>query len=114
MKKINEHSQSKHESMDHKKSFDTLLKTNVALQKVSLDLVKNNNDLIKRIDTLVALFEEAAKHVSSGTEEEEIRSLALKLESLLQQNKDLAKALVLLEEYIRGRSMAGEFKPLPK
>lgn len=113
MKKVNEHSK-QHESIEHKKNFDTLLKTNIALQKVALDLVKNNNDLIKRIDNLIALFEEASKHVSSGTEEEEIRNLALKLESLLQQNKDLAKALVLLEEYVRGRSMAGEFKPLPK
>ncbi len=112
--KKNDHPQSKHESIDHKKSVDTLFKTNLALQKVSLDLVKNNNDLIKRIDTLIALFEEAAKHISSGTEEEEIKNLALKLESLLQQNKDLAKALVLLEEYVRGRSMVGDFKPLPK
>ena len=85
--------------------FDTLLKNNVALQKVALDLVKSNNDLLKRIDKLVSLFEEASKHISSESPEDDIRNLAMRLDSLIDQNKDLARGLVLLEEFVRNKSV---------
>tara|TARA_B100000315_G_C14080374_1_gene364592 strand:- start:219 stop:527 length:309 start_codon:yes stop_codon:yes gene_type:complete len=85
-----------------KKLNQAFVKNIVELQKVSLRLVESNNELVKRIDKLVGLFEEASKHVtSSSSKEGEFKSLSLKLESLMQQNKDLAKGILLMEDYIK-------------
>ncbi len=98
------------------KIHESLVKYTIYLQKITIGLIKSNTELVDRIDKLVGLFEEASKHISSGTEEEEIKNLSMKLESLTLQNKDLAKAIVLLEEYVRDKSMSEEFRarPLPR
>ena len=49
--------------------IETLIKHNLTLQKVTLDLVKSNQDLVKRMDALVSLFEEASKHITSTNPE---------------------------------------------
>lgn len=101
----------KKKSSSDEKVLDTLLKNNVALQKVALDVVKSNNELLKRIDKLVSLFEEASRHITSENPEEDIRNLAMRLDSLIEQNKDLARGLVLLEEFVRNKSVVqNEFK----
>ena len=75
----------------------------------SHDIEKKNleatNKLIERIDKLVSLFEEASKHVSEvETTEAKVKSLAEKLETLLEQNKSIAQGLLLLEKYVRGKT----------
>ncbi len=96
-------------SSDHT-VIETLIKHNLNLQKVTIDLVKSNQELVKRIDTLVSLFEEASKHITSTNPEEDIRALTARLDSLIEQNKDLARGLILLEEYVRNKSAT---YPLP-
>lgn len=111
-----------------------LAKNSISLQKNNLDLIKAIDSLIKRvdenikeqsrinsetlksvdtsvdnltrrIDRLVNLFEEATKHVGEvETGDERIKLLTAKLESLLEQNKTLAKGLLMLEKYVRGKS----------
>ena len=78
-----------------------LAKSSLDLQKATLKLVDSNNNVIKRIDRLVGLFEEASKHVAD-VDEDRVAALTAKLETLLDQNKDLAKGLLLLEKYVRG------------
>lgn len=69
------------------------------------ELIESNNKLIQRIDKLVSLFDEAAKHVGEvETTEAKIIALSSKLESLLEQNKAIAQGLILLEKYVRGKS----------
>tara|TARA_Y100000310_G_scaffold204692_1_gene204916 strand:- start:241 stop:567 length:327 start_codon:yes stop_codon:yes gene_type:complete len=97
-------------SSSESKIYETLLKNNVALQKAALDIVKSNNELNKRIDKLISLFEEASRHITSDSPEEDMRALAMRLDSLIDQNKDLAKGLVLLEEYVRSRTATEELK----
>lgn len=81
-----------------------LADSSVALQKTSLNLVEKISELTKRIDKLVGLFEEASKHIEDvETREDRIKSLTEKLETLLDQNKEIAKGLVLLDKYIRGK-----------
>ena len=54
---------------------------------------------------MVSLFEEASKHVSEAeTVEERVNELTTKLETLLDQNKSVARGLILLEKYVRGKS----------
>ncbi len=62
-------------------------------------------DLIKRVDRVFSLFEEASKHVSEvQSAEARITALSEKLEALLEQNKAIAQGLILLEKYVRGKT----------
>jgi len=83
------------------KLVEKLSKNSLDLQKATLKLIETNNDVVKRIDKLVSLFEEASKHVVD-VDEDRVAALTAKLETLLDQNKDLAKGLLLLERYFRG------------
>jgi len=87
------------------KLLDQLTKNNIELQKISIDLISSINDLNKKIDKMLSLFEEAAKNIEKGSVYEE--PLSKKLESLLEQNKTIARGLVLLEKYIRDKTSTG-------
>ncbi|MBT4334483.1 hypothetical protein HOD61_01575 [archaeon] len=98
--------------------FDKLVENNLALQKISLNLINSNNELVKRLDNLVGLFEEASKNVGKvDLSDKSIGKLTSKVEELVDENKDLAKGLVLLERYVRGKSgyqpASIERKPMP-
>ncbi len=88
-----------------------LVDNSVQLQKLTISLVESNNKLVKKVDDLVSLFEEAAKNVSSGNYEE-IVTLNNKINSLIQENKQLARGLVLMEQKFK----QGGFRasPIPK
>jgi len=74
------------------------------LAKANKDLIEHIEKLTHRVDKLVTIFEEASKHVGEiETNEAKINSLATKLESLLEQNKVIAKGLIMLEKYVRGK-----------
>ena len=94
-----------------------LLKNNVALQKSTVELLDAMHQLTGRTDRLLSLFEEAAKNIEKGELKE---PLAEQLESLLEQNKVIARGLVLIEKYIRDKTSLGfrssfsEPKRLPK
>ena len=82
-----------------------LMDNNTSLQKISLNLVEKMSELTKRIDKLVSLFEEASKHIEDiQGQEDKVKSLTEKLELLLEQNKDIAHGLVLLDKYVRGKT----------
>lgn len=109
---------SKPDSVD--KLVKQLIQNNVTLQSKSVDLLGSVNklttsvsDLNKNVDRLLKVFETAAKHVSEAkTTDEQINSLAMKLENLLEQNKNIARGLILLEQYVRGKTSLPQGKPL--
>lgn len=69
------------------------------------ELNKNIQQLVIRIDHLVELFEEASKHVAEAESAEiKIAELSQRLDVLLEQNKSIAKGLILLEKYVRGKT----------
>ena len=84
-----------------------LAKNSVTLQKATVKMVESTNKLSKKIDRLLTIFEEASKHVDD-VDTDKVRQLTMKLDNLLDQNRDLAKGLLLLEKYVRDR----EFKTL--
>jgi hypothetical protein len=92
-----------------------LVNQNVALQKVAVALAEQSKHLTERTDRLLSLFEEAAKNIEKGEMKE---PLAKQLEGLLEQNKIIARGLVLLEKYIRDKTSFGlqfdQPKQLPK
>jgi len=94
-----------------------LAENNLELQKKTTELIISIKDLTKKIDNMVEIFDEAAKHIKEGTD----RPLMEKLSGLLEQNKTIAKGLIMLEKYVREKSaMSGtptsgfQPKPLPR
>jgi|SRR3989344_7542207 len=90
-----------------------LIEYNIALQNKTTELISSINQMTKRIDAMVSLFEEAAKSIKAGTDEPMMRRLS----DLLEQNKNIARGLILLERYIKERSAIEESfppRPLPK
>lgn len=88
-----------------------------SLAKANKDLLEQMEKLTHRVDKLVGIFEEASKHVGEvETNEAKINALATKLESLLEQNKVIAKGLIMLEKYVRGKteSEVTRIQPKPK
>ena len=83
---------------------EKLLENSIRLQKVNADLAVKFDSLSKNIAHLLELFELSAKSFMEkygqrgDTEEEEMLK---KLDTLLEQNKTIAKGLTLLEEKVR-------------
>ncbi len=80
--------------------IDQLIKNNVELLKKNADLIISINNLTKKVDELVEIFKKAAQNIEKG----EIREpLARKLTDLLEQNKRIARGLLLLEKFVRDK-----------
>lgn len=88
-------------SVSQKRIIEDLMENNVIIQKKSIELIESVNRLSNKIDTMVRLFEEAAKHIKAGVDE----PLMEKLEGLLEQNKNIAKGLIMLEKYVKDKEM---------
>ena len=96
---------------------DLLIENSINLQKTMLTLVESTNNLNKRVDSMVGLFEKAAGNVDKikDGESRNVDALARRLNGIIQQNKDLARGLVLLEEYVRKKGERElEMKELPE
>lgn len=79
----------------------------VSKQEIIDKLVENNiklltavTNLTLKVDELVGVFKKAAQHIEKGEIKE---PLARKLTDLLEQNKRIAKGLLLLENFVRER-----------
>ena len=87
-----------------KSIIQELVRNNVVLQKATLQLLDSTKQLTDRTDRLLSLFEEAAKNIEKGEVKE---PLTKQMESLLEQNRVIARGLVLLEKYIRDKTSVG-------
>ncbi len=105
--------------MAEKEVVDALIQNNLELQKKSAELIDAIAKLTTRMKHLLDVFETAARAIEKGEVEE---PLAKKLEALLDQNKTIARGLLLLERYVRDKTSIGfqpsnlqlNPKPLPK
>lgn len=92
-----------------------LISMNIQLQHKNTELIGAMSKLTSKINDMVSLFEQAAKDIKQGTDE----PLMKKLEGLLEQNRNIARGLLLLEKYVREKAATttpSTFppKPLPK
>ncbi|MEK6839415.1 MAG: hypothetical protein AABX72_00600 [Nanoarchaeota archaeon] len=99
-----------------KNFVDELVKNNITLQKATIELIDAVNRMTDRTDRILSLFEEAAKNIEMADIKE---PLGKQLETLLEQNKAIARGLVLLERYVREKGSFGvssydKTKPLPR
>ena len=91
-----------------------LAENNLSLQEKTIELIISIKELTNKVDDMVTIFGEAAKHIKEGTD----RPLMEKLQNLLEQNKTIAQGLIMLEKYVREKSVVGtqsfQPKPLPR
>lgn len=80
---------------------DEILKSNLQLQDKVADLTIAVKGLTQEVSELVKLFREAGENIKKGKYEDPMFN---KLNELLEQNKSLAKGLLLLEDYVKTKS----------
>lgn len=68
------------------------------MQQKSVELINSMSHLNKNIDKLVQTFQKAAESIGKGEVKE---PLALKLSQLIEQNRQISRGLLLLEQYIK-------------
>jgi DNA integrity scanning protein DisA with diadenylate cyclase activity len=103
VKKIT-HSTSSSGSPKNEKLIEKLMENSVMLQKKDAELMHSVKELITKIDKMLSVFEEASKHVMEVGEDRKVVELTDKLEELLEQNKTIAKGLLMLERYVRQKT----------
>lgn len=87
---------------------DKLIENNIMLQHKLADLLGSIKELSTKIDEMLTLFKEAGEHIKSGKYEDPLLN---KLDDLLEQNKNIAKGLLMLEKYIREKQAASTIFP---
>ena len=74
------------------------------LDKKSVELLDSISNLVKKMDSLVCIFEEASKHVLEVGEDKKVLELTDKVEALITQNETIAKGLLMLEGYVKSKN----------
>lgn len=93
------------------KIVEIFIESNLSLQHKIADLLIELRSLNKNVNSMVTLFTEAGEHIKKGKYEE---PLMVKLDDLLEQNKNIAKGLLLLEKFVREKQAATPaFAPRP-
>ncbi|MCD4760196.1 hypothetical protein K8R33_04900 [archaeon] len=89
----------KPESSEMKK----LIEVSILTQQTNITLIKSISELSKRVDSLVDLFEEAAKNVGDvkAVTQEEVGDIAKRIQEVVLQNRDLAEGLLNLDSYVK-------------
>lgn len=90
---------------------ELLIENFVGLQHAMTNLSIRFGALSENITQLLQVFEEAAKNFVSGGRSED-KDMLKKIDSLLDQNKTIAKGLVLMEGKLRGRTESS-IQPMP-
>lgn len=89
---------------------ELLIENFVGLQHAMTNMSIKFGGLSDNISKLLQIFEESAKNFMSGGKPDDAEMLS-KIDSLLNQNKTIAKGLVLMEGKLRGRSEAAPVVP---
>ena len=93
----------KEKRMTAKEREELLIENFVGLQHAMTNMSVKFGSLSDNISKLLQIFEESAKNFVSGGKPDDAEMLT-KIDSLLNQNKTIAKGLVLMEGKLRGRS----------
>lgn len=85
-----------------KTTIDLVIENSIALQKVVTELASNMKKMSSDVSEMLELFKESAKSLSSEKVDDEIKKsdldeLKAKVDELVEQNKVIAKGILLLE-----------------
>jgi len=93
----------KEKKMTAREREELLIENFVGLQHAMTNMSIKFGGLSDNISKLLQVFEESAKNFVSGGKSDD-RDMLKKIDSLLNQNKTIAKGLVLMEGKLRGRA----------
>lgn len=115
MEKRGKKTTKKSSSTTRDKALQLLIENNVALQKVLTTVSTDMRDLTKEMGNLLSIFKEAGKTFGEEKAVEDIRkdeekALIPKLDELIDQNKTIAKGLILLESALKEREKPKDFR----
>lgn len=79
-------------------SIDRLIDSNTQVQHKMVDVLLGIKELNENVSSLVHIFKSAGEHIKADKYEDPMIN---RLNELLEQNKNLAKALGLLEKYVK-------------
>jgi hypothetical protein len=85
---------------------EKIIQNLISLQKVHVNLAEKFDNLSEQLSNLLALFEMSARTFASQPhmqKTEKDKEFLNKIDSLLEQNKVLAKGLTLMEQKLRER-----------
>ncbi len=100
----------KPKQMTAREREELLIENFVGLQHAMTNMSIKFGGLSDNISKLLNVFEESAKNFVSGGKPDDAEMLT-KIDSLLNQNKTIAKGLVLMEGKLRGRSESAPITP---
>ena len=89
---------------------ELLIENFVGLQHAMTNMSIKFGTLSDNLSQLLRIFEEAAKNFASGKKTDD-KDMLKKIDSLLDQNKTIAKGLVLMEGKLRGRADEPTMEP---
>lgn len=113
-KDLEEEKTPKKKKMTAREREELLIENFVGLQHAMTNLSVKFGSLSDNITKLLQVFEEAARNFVSGGKPDD-KDMLNKINSLLDQNKTIAKGLVLMEGKLRGRSeVYGQTPPRPE
>ena len=109
-KEVKKRKSSGEKKMTAREREELLIENFVGLQHAMTNMSIKFGSLSDNISKLLQVFEEAAKNsISGGTNDD--KDMLNKIDSLLNQNKTIAKGLVLMEGNLRGRSKEPQRMP---
>ena len=79
-------------------AIDRLIDSNTQLQHKMADVLLGVKELNENVSSLVTIFKSAGEHIKADKYEDPMIN---RLNELLEQNKNLAKALMLVEKFIK-------------
>lgn len=96
------------------KAFKLMLENSIALQKVLTNLAVSLDRLSKDMEKMLDLFKEASKAMGEEKALGEVdmdreNKLISRLDNLIEQNRTIAKGLVLLESSIKEKDRQKEY-----
>ncbi len=94
-------SSSSTKKMTAKERQELLIENFIGLQKAMTNMAMRFESLSDNIEKLLGVFEMSAKSYLQGGSEKENKDMLGKINSLLEQNKTIAKGLVMMEEKLR-------------
>jgi len=100
----------KEKKMTAREREELLIENFVGLQHAMTNMSVKFGSLSDNISKLLQVFEEAAKNFVSGGRSDD-KDMLNKIDSLLNQNKTIAKGLVLMEGKLRGRAEEPQREP---
>lgn len=112
-KKVTADGKSTSKKISSKQRDELLIENFVGLQKAMVNLSVKFEALSDNLVKLLNVFELSARGVVAGSPKESDKDLLNKIDSLLEQNKTIAKGLVLIEQKVRSRTGTSQ-KPLPQ